>query len=279
MFRRGPACSVSVACPPTVNAWRDRPRSLGRRPKSGTAVSKSCAMASAPTRTSTDTQRAIVEEAWRDRQPARADRAVEQRRARPVGADGGRGEQAPARQRAAASACPSGGIAARRIRATLRFLHPSSSSDAEREHRRLPARERVVDAKLVVAVAQRAVGGEEGEQRARVRIPGRDGDRAAAAVPRRGHDAARVVDGHVRRCVHAIRRWGRRARRHDSRDETAEVGGIARRDRNRRRRSGRDESRTARARCGTAPAPGRRRDRSRCCPGWRRARCRRTPAR
>ena len=207
MFRRGPAWSVSVACPPTVNAWRDRPRSLGRRPKSGTAVVEILRDGVGADQDVDDTQRAIVEEARRDRQPARADRAVEQRRARPVGADGGRGEQAAAPQRPPPAHVHPVELQ-RGVFGDVEVPPPELVERAEREHRRLPARERVVDAKLVVAVAQRAVGGEEGEQRARVRIPGRDGDRAAAAVPRRGHDAARVVDGHVRRCVHAIRRWG-----------------------------------------------------------------------
>ena len=94
---------------------------------------------------------------------------------------------------------------------------------SERERRRLTAGDGVIGADLVVAVAQRVLRLQHGEQRTRVRIARRHRDRAAAAVPRRRHDAARIVDGDVCRRAHAIRGRRGRARRHDARHEAAVV--------------------------------------------------------
>ena len=154
------------------------------------------------------------------------DRAIEQRRPRPVGAERVRDQQPPA-----ARGHPPAQIQAvklqRRVLGHAQVQPAELVERSERERRRLPAAERVIGAQLVVAVAERVVDGQQREERARVRIARRRRDGAAAAVPGPGDDPARVVEGDVGRRVHPIggRRHG--ARGHDPGDEAAVAGRIA----------------------------------------------------
>ena len=136
-------------------------------------------------------------------------------------------EQPPAAERRGASGSRSGGTAAPPYSLVAAASSSRLVERAEGEHRRLPAGQRVVDAQLVVAVAQEWSATGAGRTARRVRVARGHRDRAPPAVPGRGHDAARVVERDVGRGVTRSAGGATRARRHDPRDVAAEAGRVA----------------------------------------------------